>query len=150
MNAAARRALRHMLLREVPWLTDPAVGPQNVDAGMCGACRTSPALIPVCGPVAYQAVCKTCCLTRGEALFCDGHTEDAAYARMFCETLPAQWAELVVLWWFATGEVTLAGDLHDDSVIFDPLAQRVSITEVVRTNTELLRGRNVLFSVIDE
>lgn len=149
MSVLSRRDLRRMLATEAPWLIDGTVGPTTVDAQLCGRCRTDPGIVPVCGPVAFQAACPSCVTARDD-LFCDGHQDVAAYARTFSRALPANWREVVLLWWIATGELRVDAALQFDAVTADPAAQRVGVDELVRRNAELLGARHVLFPVVDE
>lgn len=150
MTAARRRALRQLLTDTLPWIVNVRVGPTTVDAGACGACGLHPALVAVCGPVTFQAVCAPCCLHPPAELFCAGHADAYAYAKAYCASLPANWASCVLLWWVATGELQLAGLSDLDAVIAKPGAQRVDVDELVRRNAQLLRTRDVFLTVIDE
>lgn len=148
MSVTKRRALKQFLADVVPWLHDVVVGPTTVDAGVCGNCGVLPGIIPVCGPVSFQAVCASC--VTDSALFCDGHADVARYAATFSAALPANWAEIVVLWWVATGELKYDGPLDVDAIPADPAAQRVGVDELVGCNTELFGACDVFFPVVDE
>ena len=41
----------------------------------------------------------------GDAGWCEGHREVAAHVRAWARSVPPWWADAVVLWWVATGEV---------------------------------------------
>jgi hypothetical protein len=100
-----RRALRRALLEAEPWLAATEVGPASVDAGTCDRCGEQPRLLPTCGPAGHAALCRGCALALGEDAWCDGHAEEGAAARRWAAELPASWAQTVVWWWFATGEL---------------------------------------------
>lgn len=148
MSVPKRRALKQYLSDAVPWLHDVTVGPATVDAGACGNCGVLPGIIGVCGPVAFQTVCASC-VTQSD-LFCDGHADVARYAETFCSALPPNWAEIVVLWWVATGELKYDGPLDVDAIAADPAAQRVGVDELVGCNAELFGACDVFFPVVDE
>lgn len=150
MNLPTRRQLRQFLKDQLSWLTDVNVGPTTVDAGACGACGVAPALVPVCGPVTFQAVCADCVTGDVPHLFCDGHQAEAAYARDYCAGLPDNWSVCVLLWWIATGELSYDGQLDVESVIGEPAAQRGGVDELVRRNAKLLGAGNVFFPVVDK
>ncbi|TVR18325.1 MAG: hypothetical protein EA387_14775 [Nitriliruptor sp.] len=105
MDRCARRRLRSALLETAPWLAATEVGPQAVEAGRCDACDESPRLLPTCGPAGPGAVCRDCAVRLGVDGWCEGHQEEGAAALVWAASLPASWAELVILWWVATGEV---------------------------------------------
>lgn len=142
--------LRQLIRDRLPWVTDTQVGPTTIDAGPCGACGVAPAVVAVCGPVGFQSVCATCCVDATEELFCAGHAEDAAYAKAYCTSLPDNWAQCVLLWWIATGEIQVADVLDLDTLVDQPGAQRVSVDELVRRNANLLGTDNVFFPVVNE
>jgi hypothetical protein len=104
-GAVDRHALRRALLEAEPWLAATEVGPANVDAGTCDRCSEQPRLLPTCGPTGHAALCRDCALALGEEAWCEGHAEAGAAARRWAAELPASWAQTVVLWWFATGEL---------------------------------------------
>ena len=88
-----------------PWLTATEFGPAAVEAGDCDRCGTAPRLLPLCGPVVWQAVCRDCGLDLGEDGWCAGHEVDGTDARTWATALPDDWSEAVLLWWLATGEL---------------------------------------------
>lgn len=151
MTAATRRALRRLLTDALPWLVDTNVGPTTVDAGLCSACGNGPSVVAVCGPVPFQTVCATCCVqSLASELFCAGHLDEGRYARNYCQALPANWAQCVLLWWIATGEIACPSQLQVDALFEQPGAQRVSVDELVRSNAKLLSAGDVFFPIIDE
>lgn len=103
-----RPALRRALLDAAPWLAATDVGPQAVTAGNCDRCGEQPRLLPTCGPAPYEALCGGCAEEEGDDAWCEGHRLDGRSARTWAEGLPDGWADLVVLWWVATGEIRLA------------------------------------------
>lgn len=107
MTGIDRRELRAALLEAEPWLGDTELGPQAVAAGSCDRCDRAPRLLPLCGPGAYEAVCRDCAEVIGDDGWCEGHQEDGRRARSWAQRLPDRWAEAAVLWWAATGEVGL-------------------------------------------
>jgi hypothetical protein len=104
-----RRVLRRRLLEVAPWLARTDVGPQAVEAGPCDRCGQRPRLLPTCGPAGAGAVCRDCARHLGDDGWCAGHHEEGAAARAWAEQLPDRWADVVTLWWIATGEVRDAG-----------------------------------------
>lgn len=118
MTPDQRRALRATLLEAAPWLAHPEYGPQAVDAGSCGRCARSPRLLPTCGPVGQEALCRGCARQLGDDGWCDGHRDEGRVARAWAEQLPPRWGDLVVLWWVATGELrpAAAGDVATDEL----------------------------------
>jgi len=150
VKSSERRALRQLMRDALPWVSNPQVGPTTVDAGPCGACGVKPALVAVCGPVAFQSVCATCCVDSNEELFCAGHAEDAAYAKTYCTSLPSNWVQCVLLWWVATGEIQVADVLDVDTLVNQPGTQRASVDELVRRNAKLLGTGNVFFPIVNE
>ncbi|MBS3941078.1 MAG: hypothetical protein KG028_08965 [Actinobacteria bacterium] len=88
-----------------PWLPATEFGPAAVEAGDCDRCGTAPRLLPLCGPVAWQAVCRDCGLDLGDDGWCAGHEADGAGAREWAAALPDDWPQTVLLWWLATGEL---------------------------------------------
>ena len=108
MPEVDRRALQRALLTAEPWLSATEVGPQAVVAGTCDRCTELPRLLPTCGPIAQEALCRPCAEQVGDDAWCDGHLDDGRAARRWARTLPDRWADAVVLWWIATGEVRLA------------------------------------------
>lgn len=105
-----RPALRRALQDAAPWLEATDVGPRAVDAGPCDRCHDQPRLLPTCGPDAPGAVCRSCAQRLGDAGWCDGHRDDGRAARRWAARLPERWADVVVLWWVATGELGLDPD----------------------------------------
>lgn len=105
MSGLDRRALRTALREAEPWLDDPARGPRAVDAGACDRCGELPRLLPTCGPVAAEALCRPCAVEVGLAAWCDGHREDGREALRWALRLPPHWDLAVTLWWVATGEL---------------------------------------------
>jgi hypothetical protein len=97
--STTRGSLRRRLLEVAPWLGRTDVGPQAVDAGVCDRCLREPRLLPTCGPTVGLAVCRACAAELGYDGWCVGHQDEGAAA------LPDRWADLVTLWWVATGEV---------------------------------------------
>ncbi|MFA9444814.1 hypothetical protein [Egicoccus sp. AB-alg6-2] len=100
-----RPALRRALLAFAPWLTETEVGPAAVEAGDCDRCGNAPRLLPLCGPVPWQAVCRGCGLELEDDGWCAGHADDGARARDWAAALPSDWERAVLLWWLATGEL---------------------------------------------
>lgn len=100
-----RQALRAALLDAAPWLGATEVGPRAVDAGTCDRCGDQPRLLPTCGPGAPEALCRDCADASGDDAWCDGHRDDGREARAWADSLPERWADAVVLWWVATGEL---------------------------------------------
>jgi len=109
MVGVDRRALAAALLRVAPWLADTEHGPRSVDAGTCGRCGRQPRLLATCGPLAHEALCRTCALEVGDEAWCHGHQVEGRQARRWARGLPERWADLVVLWWVSTGEVDPTG-----------------------------------------
>ena len=105
MDRAARRQLRSALLDAAPWLGATELGPQAVEAGRCDACDDRPRLLPTCGPAGPGAVCRTCAIRLGADGWCEGHRDEGMAALAWAAALPESWAELVIVWWVATGEV---------------------------------------------
>jgi hypothetical protein len=108
-----RGELRRALLEAEPWLAATDVGPASVDAGPCDACGEFPRLLPTCGPAGHAALCRACALAAGSDAWCEGHAEEGAAARRWAAALPDSWAQTVVWWWYATGElrsIDLPGD----------------------------------------
>ncbi len=105
MDRHQRQELRSSLLAAAPWLGAADVGPQAVDAGRCGSCDERPRLVPTCGPAKAAALCRDCALAAGDDAWCGGHRDEGRAARRWAASLPERWADLVVLWWIATGEL---------------------------------------------
>lgn len=105
MEPIDRQALRDALLAAQPWLAATDTGPQAVAAGGCDRCHDAPRLLPTCGPAAFQALCRTCAEAVGDDGWCEGHRAEGRAARQWAAQLPDRWADAVVLWWVATGEV---------------------------------------------
>lgn len=105
LGASLRARLRTALLSVAPWLGAEDVGPRAVDAGLCETCGRHPRLLPTCGPSGATALCRDCALAAGDEAWCSGHREEGHAARRWATALPDRWAELVVLWWVATGEI---------------------------------------------
>jgi hypothetical protein len=122
-----RRALRDALRSSAPWLTATDVGPQAVDAGACDRCGDRPRLLPTCGPVAAAALCRDCAELIGDDGWCDGHLDDGREARAWAAALPPRWADWVVLWWVATGEVRWTPDQHAPLVADLPSRVRAAL-----------------------
>ncbi len=108
MDRSERRQLRSALLGVAPWLAATDVGPQAVEAGACDACDDHPRLLPTCGPGGPGAVCRECAVRLGTDGWCEGHQAEGAAALAWAAALPPSWAQLVILWWVATGEVRAA------------------------------------------
>jgi len=100
-----RRGLRAALVEVAPWVTATDHGPSAVEAGDCERCGNAPRLLPLCGPVAWTAVCRDCGLALGEDGWCDGHRDDGAAARAWAAALADDWPLVTLLWWLATGEL---------------------------------------------
>lgn len=64
-------------------------------------------MLPTCGPVAWEALCARCVGELGEDAWCDGHRAEARAHLAWARQLPAEWPDVVRLWWVATGEVRL-------------------------------------------
>ena len=124
MDRDARRRLRSALLEAAPWLAASEVGPQAVEAGRCDACDDRPRLLPTCGPDSPGAVCRDCAARLGVDGWCDGHQEEGAAALAWAAALPASWAELVILWWVATGEVRPTARSEMDTSVLPPPIRR--------------------------
>lgn len=114
MDRATRDALRHALLAHAPWLGAEDVGPRAVEAGRCEVCDDLPRLLPTCGPTGGSGVCRACAEVLGDDGWCLGHQQEGAAARAWAADLPERWAELVVLWWVATGELRAEASLMPD------------------------------------
>lgn len=110
LDRAGRRRLRSALSTAAPWLLDPGIGPTTVDAGSCDRCGEQPRVVATCGPAPARTLCAACVLEVGDAGWCAGHRDVAAHARSWAGRVPAGWADLVVLWWIATGEVRPSAD----------------------------------------
>lgn len=123
MDADARRSVRDALRRRYPWVADPLWGPTAVEAGECDACGVEPRLVEVCGRGAHRYVGRTCAGAGGDALWCGGHSEDAAAALAWLARLPAEADTVARVWWVATGEVRL------DPAIVAASLQRLALTE---------------------
>lgn len=106
-GSAPRAALRDALRAAHPWLGATDWGPQAVDAGECDRCGHAPRLLPTCGPVEWQALCRDCANDLSTDAWCDGHHEEALAALAWAAHLPDDWPDVVRLWWIATGEVGL-------------------------------------------
>lgn len=107
-------ALRRMLIREHPWLSDTELGPQAVSAGECDLCHHEARLVQPCGPAPPElggtatpdwALGRGCAQALGTDGWCEGHRDQADAALAWLADLPAD-ADLVArLWWLATGEI---------------------------------------------
>ncbi len=115
LDVAGRRRLRDALAAAAPWLCDPEVGPTTVDAGTCDRCGERPRVVATCGPAAARTLCVPCVLAVGDDGWCDGHRDVATAARTWAGRVPPWWADAVVLWWVATGEVRPGPDLGVDT-----------------------------------
>lgn len=105
MDRANRRTLQAALLEHAPWLGADDVGPRAVEAGRCASCDTLPRLLPTCGPVGNDGVCRDCAEHLADDGWCAGHLDEGRAARRWAADLPDRWPELVVLWWVSTGEL---------------------------------------------
>lgn len=105
MSALDRSSLRRALLEAEPWLRSTDRGPRTVDAGACDRCDGPPRLLPTCGPVPWEALCRPCALRVGLDAWCDGHREHGRDVLRWAVSLPAHWDVAVTLWWVATGEL---------------------------------------------
>jgi len=105
MEPIDRHALRRALLDSQSWLAATDVGPRAVSAGLCDRCDDGPRLLPTCGPAAFQALCRRCAEEVGDEGWCEGHRAQGRAARQWAARLPDRWADAVVLWWVATGEL---------------------------------------------
>jgi hypothetical protein len=110
LNADDRATLRGRLRVAAPWLDAIDVGPRAVDAGNCDRCDERPRLLPTCGPAGWAALCRPCAAEVGDDGWCDGHLDEGRAARAWAAALPDRWADVVVAWWVATGEVRLDPD----------------------------------------
>lgn len=120
MDPPQRAALRAQLRGVAPWLDEDDLGPRAVDAGPCDRCRLLPRLLPTCGPDSPGALCRDCAEVLGDDAWCDGHRDEGRAARAWAARLPARWADVVTLWWVATGEVRLpVGQVPDTSVLHE-------------------------------
>lgn len=107
LTASQRAALRDALRAANPWLDEIDRGPRAVTAGECDRCGGSPRLLPTCGPVAWQALCRDCAVDLGADAWCDGHRDEGRAALAWASGLPDDWEDVARLWWVATGEVRL-------------------------------------------
>jgi hypothetical protein len=124
MDRAERQELRSALLEAAPWLAATDVGPQAVDAGRCDACDEYPRLLPTCGPDGAGAVCRGCAVELGTDAWCEGHRAEGAAALAWAAALPERWAELVIAWWVATGEIRAAPWPELDTSVLPPAVRR--------------------------
>lgn len=124
MDRAARRHLRTALLAAAPWLEATEVGPRAVEAGRCEVCDVYPRLLPTCGPGMPGAVCRDCALRLGDDGWCEGHHATGEAARAWASALPERWADLVIAWWVATGEVRVEGWSELDTSALPPDVRR--------------------------
>jgi hypothetical protein len=108
MDRDQRRQLHSALLVAAPWLAATELGPQAVDAGRCDACDERPRLLPTCGTAGAAALCRDCAFAAGDDGWCSGHRDDGREARRWAAALPDRWADIVLLWWIATGEVRVS------------------------------------------
>jgi hypothetical protein len=109
LDKADRSVLRSALSSAVPWLAYAEAGPTTVDAGQCDRCGNAPRLVPTCGPVQWRALCRACATEVGVYAWCDGHADDGAAVLRWLADLPTWWADAVILWWVATGELAWDG-----------------------------------------
>lgn len=105
LSRSRRAELRKVLLVRYPWLGATDVGPQAVGAGTCARCQLWPVLLPTCGAVAWEALCRDCARQVGTDAWCHGHQDEAHAALAWAAALPDEWADVVLVWWLATGEV---------------------------------------------
>ena len=110
LDANDRADLRGRLRVLAPWLDATDVGPRAVDAGNCDRCGAPPRLLPTCGPAGWAALCRDCATAVGDEGWCDVHLDDGRAARSWAAALPDRWADVVVAWWVATGELRLDTD----------------------------------------
>jgi hypothetical protein len=110
LDANDRADLRGRLRVLAPWLDATDVGPRAVDAGNCDRCGEQPRLLPTCGPAGWAALCRRCADAVGDDGWCDGHLDEGRDARRWAAALPDRWADVVVAWWVATGELRLDPD----------------------------------------
>lgn len=108
--------MRAQLRELAPWLDATDVGPRAVDAGTCDRCDQRPRLLPTCGPAGWPALCRACAAEVGDDGWCDGHLDEGRAARAWADALPDRWADVVVAWWVATGEVRLDPDAAGERV----------------------------------
>ncbi len=108
--------MRAQLRELAPWLDATDVGPRAVDAGTCDRCGQRPRLLPTCGPAGWPALCRPCAAEVGDDGWCDGHLDEGRAARAWADALPDRWADVVVAWWVATGEVRLDPDAAAERV----------------------------------
>lgn len=52
-------------------------------------------------------MCRDCAAALGDDGWCEGHHDEGVAARTWAASLPDRWADVVTLWWVATGEVRL-------------------------------------------
>lgn len=102
-----RAGLRRALLTSYPWLGATDVGPRAVQAGECDRCGERPRLLPTCGPVPFEALCRPCAAELGSDAWCEGHADEGRAALAWAARLPDEWPVVVRLWWAATGELRL-------------------------------------------
>lgn len=152
MTPAEKAELRRTLLAANPWLEADDVGPRSVDAGVCDRCASAPRLIETCGPSAFTAVCRPCLVELGDEAWCDGHRAHGAAVREWESRLPRWWGEVTVLWWVATGELTLDPRFaaHVDAVLRQPGTKDGRVDESVGGDPELAGAVDVLLAVVDE
>jgi hypothetical protein len=127
MTPETRTQLRAALLEVAPWLSATEVGPRAVSAGSCDRCGSAPRLLPTCGPTRYEALCRACADAEGDDAWCDGHLDDGRSARVWAGELPPRWADAVVLWWVATGELR-----DHTSLVADPSSLAAELGPEVR------------------
>ena len=74
-------------------------------------------------------MCRDCAARLGAEAWCDGHQPDGAAARDWAAALPDRWADLVTLWWVATGEVRAAAWTElDTSMLPLPVRQALPLS----------------------
>ncbi len=127
LDATRRRELRLALARSYPWIDDPDVGPQAVEAGECDRCGAEARLVTTCGPTSWAALGRRCAAAVGLGGWCDGHADAAARWLTSLRALPDEADTVARLWWVATGEVRM-----DDTAITPLVASALPDGEAIR------------------
>jgi hypothetical protein len=105
-------ALRDALLSRYPWLAEPDLGPRAVEAGECDRCGAEARLVMTCGPGPDVQLGRRCAAEVGVVAWCEGHAAEAARALAWMARLPPEADDAARLWWVATGEVRVTGELR--------------------------------------
>ncbi|MGH8932806.1 MAG: hypothetical protein ACRDZO_19840 [Egibacteraceae bacterium] len=102
-----------------PWVDCTEFGPRAVEAGECDRCGAEARLVAPCGPpprgVAGArpgwALGRRCALECGLDAWCSGHETEGQRALAWLSALPPEADDVARLWWVATGEVRVDGEL---------------------------------------